>query len=170
MIHDTNQPATRFCNLYVASVKTTTRGAEKPVLQKTDVPCLYRYSSNGVYYALVIHDGKQKKQSLETTDKAVAKRKLSDFKRDLGKVDTSQGKLTLCEACNRYLATMQNQAAATVSLKTTVIERLLTDLPDGADAQVAKIRRSSLEAWLAKYEFDYPINREVVIERFYCWN
>ena len=68
------------------------------------------------------------------------------------------------------IATMQNQAAATVSLKTTVIERLLTDLPDGADAQVAKIRRSSLEAWLAKYEFDYPINREVVIERFYCWN
>lgn len=63
--------------------------------------------------------------------------------------------MTLRELCNRYLATIQNQAPATVSLKTNIIGRLLAELPDGADAQVAKIRQSSLEAWLAKYKFGY---------------
>ena len=72
-------------------------------MQKTDVPCLYRYSSNGVYYAIVKHERKQKKQSLETTDKATAKRELADFKRDLGKVDSSQGKMTLRELSVKYL-------------------------------------------------------------------
>ena len=81
----------------------------KTHFQKTEVPCLYRYSSNGVYYALVKHEGKQKRASLKTTDKTVAKRKLADFQRG-------------------YLATVQNQAA-TVSLKKGVIERLLADLP-----------------------------------------
>lgn len=65
---------------------TTTPRAEKPEFQKTDVPCLYRYSSNGVYYALVKHEGKQKRASLEATDKAEVKRKLADFQQNLGKV------------------------------------------------------------------------------------
>jgi len=48
-------------------LKTATPQAEKPAFQKTDVPCLYRYSSNCVYYALVKHEGNQKRASLETT-------------------------------------------------------------------------------------------------------
>ncbi len=84
----------------------TSLASEKPTFQKTEVPCLYRYSSNGVYYALVKHEGKQKRASLETTDKTVAKRKLGDFQPDLGKVDPSAGRLTLRELCARYLATV----------------------------------------------------------------
>ena len=81
--------------------------AGKPAFNKTEVPCLYRYAPNGVYYALVKYEGKQKRASLETTDKAVAKRKLADFQRDLGKVDSSQGRLTLKELCDRYLGTVE---------------------------------------------------------------
>ena len=127
----------------------------KPQFQKTEVPCLYRYASNGVYYALLKHQGKQKRASLQTTDKTVAKRKLADLQRDLGKVDASQGRMTLRELADRYLAAIQNQAAATVSLKEGVIERLMIDLPLGADVQVSKIKPSDLEAWLAKYSFGY---------------
>lgn len=134
-------------------MKTATPQAEKPEFQKTDVPCLYRYSSNGVYYALVKHEGKQKRASLETTDKAEAKRKLADFQRDLGKVDTSQGRITLRELCAKYLATVQNQAEATVYRKEHIVERLLADFPRGADCQIGKIKQSDLEAWLAGYEF-----------------
>ena len=54
---------TRFCKPWAVCVKTTTRQAEKPEFQKTDIPCLYRYSSNGVYYAPVKHEGKQKRES-----------------------------------------------------------------------------------------------------------
>ncbi len=136
-------------------MKASPTQAEKPVFQKTEVPCLYRYSSNGVYYALVKHEGKQKRASLETTDKTVAKRKLGDFQRDLGKVDPSQGRVTLRELCDRYLLTVQNQAPATVYRKKHIIDRLLQDFPGGADAQISKIRQSSLEAWLATYKFGY---------------
>jgi hypothetical protein len=75
---------------------------EKPRFQKTEVPCLYRYSSNGVYYALLKQNGKQKCASLETTDKATARRLLRDQQRDMQKVDASQGKLTLEALCARY--------------------------------------------------------------------
>ena len=136
-------------------MKKTTPQPAKPEFQKTDVPCLYRYSSNGVYYALVKHEGKQKRSSLATTDKAEAKRKLSDFQRGLGKVDASQGRITLRELCAKYLATVQNQADATTYRKKHIVERLLADFPRGADCQVGKIKQSDLEAWLAGYGFGY---------------
>lgn len=122
---------------------------------KTDVPCLYRYASNGVYYALVKHEGKQKRKSLQTTDKSVAKRKLADLQRDLGKVDVSQGKLTLEELCTRYLATVQNQAAKTMRRKADIIKNLLKSFPAGKAVQVGKVKPSDIEAWLAAYDFGY---------------
>lgn len=45
-------------------MKATTTQNARPTFQKTDVPCLYRYAPNGVYYALVKHEGKQKRASL----------------------------------------------------------------------------------------------------------
>jgi len=136
-------------------VKSPTPQAEKPRFLKTDAPCLYRYSSNGVYYALVKHQGKQKRASLETTEKEVAKRKLRDMQRDLGSVDASQGRLTLEELAHRYLSTIASQAPDTVSLKTTIIERLLADLPPGKHVQVAKIKPSDLKGWVSTYGFGY---------------
>ncbi|MEO6750529.1 MAG: tyrosine-type recombinase/integrase [Chthoniobacteraceae bacterium] len=135
-------------------MKTNEPTAPRPRLEKVG-ECLYRYSSNGVYYALVKSGGKQKKRSLETTDQKVAKRKLGDFKRELGSVDLSAGKVTLRELCDRYMATVQNQKRATVSRKKRIAKRLLEDFPDGSKCQISKIKRSALEAWLAKYPFGY---------------
>jgi hypothetical protein len=59
--------------------------------------CLYRYSSNGVYYARVRTDGKEVRRSLGTRDPALARRKLADFRRERREIDHSQGKLTLSE-------------------------------------------------------------------------
>ncbi len=143
-------------------MKTSTGEVAKPEFQKTDVPCLYRYSSNGVYYALVKIEGKQKKQSLETTDKPTAKRKLADFRRNLGMVDASQGRMTLRELCKRYVATIQNQATTTIYLKEHIIQRLLADFVEGAECQVAKIKPSALEAWLARYGFGYSSHAHYV--------
>ena len=81
-------------------VATGGRGTFEKV---SDVHCLYRFSTNGVYYALTKQKGKQVRRSLETTDKATAKRKLADLQQDLGKVDAPQGKLTLRSFCDRYL-------------------------------------------------------------------
>ena len=103
-------------------MQTTEPPRNKPRLEKVG-ECLYRYSSNGVYYALVKIHGKQKKCSLENTDKALAKRKLADLKRQLGVVDFTAGKATLRELCQKYLATIQNQKPATVYRKTYIAER-----------------------------------------------
>jgi hypothetical protein len=59
--------------------------------------CLYRYSSNGVNYARFKTDGKEIRRSLETTDPAEARRKLSAEKEKERQTDRSQGKLMLRE-------------------------------------------------------------------------
>src|SRR6266567_6993738 len=64
--------------------------------------CLYRYSSNGVYYARIKTDGKEIKRSLKTTDRAFAQRALATFRDEQRQIDRSQGKLTLSELCERY--------------------------------------------------------------------
>lgn len=126
----------------------------KPRFEKVG-ECLYRYSSNGVYYALLKHHGKQKRQSLETTDKALAKRKLADLKNGLSSLDHATGRVTLKELCTRYLATVQNQKPRTKERKEAIIKRLLADFPEGPNCPVSKVRKSSLEAWVARYGFGY---------------
>ena len=129
---------------------------ERGVFKKVDgIQCLYQYSANGKFYALLKHQGKQKRQSLKTDNLEEAKRKLRDAQSDIGKLDFSQSKLTLRELTNRYLKTIQNQAPATIYRKEHIVERLVTDFPGGPDMQVSKIRQSSLETWLAKYTFGY---------------
>ena len=66
--------------------------------------CLYRYSSNGVYYARFESGGKEIRRSLRTTDRASAQRALAWLKQEREQVDPAQGKLTLGELCDRYSA------------------------------------------------------------------
>ena len=44
--------------------------------------CLYRYSSNGVYYARIKTSGKEIRQSLQTTDRQKANRELRRLKEE----------------------------------------------------------------------------------------
>jgi hypothetical protein len=67
--------------------------------------CLYRYSSNGVYYARFESGGKEIRRSLRTTDRASAQRALAWIKQEREQIDPAQGKLTLSELCDRYSAT-----------------------------------------------------------------
>ncbi len=130
--------------------------AAKAEFLKTDVPCLYRYSSTKVYFALLKHEGKQKRISLKTTDKAEAKRNLAEERRKLGRVDASQGRVTLKGLCDTFLATVGHQAEATVYRKKYIVRRLLEEFPKGPDCQVSKIHQSDLEAWLASCKLGAP--------------
>ena len=134
--------------------KSDQQAAKKPCFEKVG-ECLYRYSSNGVYYALLKQHGKQKRTSLETTDRAAAKRKLSDLKQSLGRTDTSAGRITLKELSKRFLATVASQSLRTRRRKADIVTKLLDDFQHGPDCQISKIRKSSLEAWLASYDFGY---------------
>ena len=115
--------------------------------------CLYRYSSNGVYYARIKIDGKEIKRSLGTTDRTLARRKLSALKDELRQIDRSQGRVTLAELCDRYLKTVQHQKPKTVERKTFIVGRIKNDWPTGKLTQVGKIKPSDVDLWLSRYRF-----------------
>jgi len=115
--------------------------------------CLYRYSSNGVYYARVRTDGKEVRRSLGTRDPALARRKLADFRRERREIDHSQGKLTLSELCDLFLKTVQHQKPKTIERKKFIVGRIKNHWPTGNLPQVAKIRASDCDLWLARYSF-----------------
>ena len=112
--------------------------------------CLYRYSSNGVYYARIKIDGKEIRQSLGTTDHIHARRNLAKLKEDQCQIDRSQGRLTLRELCDRWLETIQNAKPKTLEQKTYAAARIKDLCPNGSLAQVAKIKPSDCDLWLAR--------------------
>ncbi|PYJ68925.1 MAG: hypothetical protein DME75_12090, partial [Verrucomicrobia bacterium] len=114
--------------------------------------CLYRYS-NGVYYARIKHEGKEIKRSLRTTDKDLAKRALARLRDEQGQIDSSQGKLTLAELCDRYLKTLHGIDSKTLKQKSAITEKIKLDWPTGNLVQVAKIKPTECDLWLAGYHF-----------------
>lgn len=124
--------------------------------------CLYRYSSNGVYYARIKTSGKEIRRSLETTDREVAKRELARLKDELRQIDRSQGKLTLAELCDRYLRTIQHQKPKTVERKTLIVRRIKDDWPTRALTQVGKVKPSDVDLWIGRYRFG-PVSRNLHI-------
>jgi len=100
---------------------------------------LYRYSSNGVYYARFESSGKEIRRSLRTADRASAQRALAWLTQEREQVDLAQGKLTLAELCDRYLRTVQHQKLKTIERKTLIIRRI-------------KLPRTS-NLWISGYRF-----------------
>jgi integrase len=114
---------------------------------------LYRYSSNGVYYARIKVDGKEIKRSLGTTDRTLARRNLAALKDELRQIDRSQGRITLEELADRYLRTIQHQKPKTVERKTFIVGRIKRHWPTGKLTQVGKVRPSDVDLWLSRYDF-----------------
>jgi integrase len=94
-------------------------------------------------------DGKEIKRSLETTDRALAKRKLAQFKDEQRQIDRSQGKLTVTELCDRYLKTIQHQKPKTVERKKCIVGRIKNEWPTGKLTQVGKVKPSDVDVWLS---------------------
>src|SRR5439155_4146352 len=120
--------------------------------------CLYRYSSNGVYYARFETGGKEIRRSLRTTDRASAQRALAWLKQEQQQVDPAQGKLTLGELSDRYLATIQHQKPKTIERKALIARRIKSDWPTGRLTQVAKVKPSHVDLWVSRYSFG-PVSR-----------
>jgi hypothetical protein len=59
--------------------------------------CLYRNPTSGTYFARVKVPGKEIKQTLETKNLLVARRKLQDFKAKLERTEPAAGRITLKE-------------------------------------------------------------------------
>jgi integrase len=115
--------------------------------------CLYRYSSNGVYYARIKTSGKEIRRSLETTDRDLAKRRLTALKDEQSQIDRSKSKIKLAELCERYLSVIQHQKPKTVERKTLIVRRIKSQWPDGSSVQVSKVDQSDIQLWLSRFKF-----------------
>ncbi len=122
--------------------------------------CLYRYSSNGVYYARIKTSGKEIRRSLGTPDRKLADRKLRELKDKLAQIDQSKGKITLAELCDKYLQTVQHQKPKTIERKTYIANRIKSDWPAGSAVQVRKVKPTDVQLWLARYKFG-PVSRNL---------
>jgi hypothetical protein len=124
---------------------------------------------NGTYYARFKIRGKERRRSLNTTDKPLAKRRLADLQRAVGMTGGQGDRLTLAELCDRYLETTRNQAPATIYRKKAIAVRIKADWPGGADVPISKVMQSQIATWLASYDFGVPsynLHRMFIREAF----
>jgi hypothetical protein len=139
-----------FVRLFYPAYTQDQMRARQHTFQKVG-ECLYRYSSNGVYYARFESGGKEIRRSLRTTDRASAQRALVWLKQEREQIDPAQGKLTLAELCDRYLQTVQHQKPKTVERKALIIRRIKSPWPTGKLTQVAKVKPSHVDLWISRY-------------------
>ena len=111
---------------------------------------LYRYSTSGTYFAVVRHLGKLIRRSLATDDRALAKRRLVDFRRSLEKIDFKAGKVSVAELAERYLGTVGHLAANSLLGKRAITGRIVKEWAGGSSMLVADVRESHVRTWLGK--------------------
>ena len=123
-------------------------GSKKGSFEKVG-ECLYRHTSNGTYYARVEKEGKEFRRSLRTNDRAVAKRKLADFQREIGRTLPGANRTTVAQLADMYFDTQQHLEKSTRDNKGRIIRRIKDSWPGGGNQSLDKVRPSHVESWLS---------------------
>jgi integrase len=118
---------------------------------KSNTACLYRYNPNGEYYARVRFGGKLHRKKLGTDDYQLARRKLADFKRDLGRTDATLGNTSLAEVLSKYERTIGGLSASSQRDKRAIIEKLKSEWFGAGTLPLRLIKASDVEMWLSKH-------------------
>jgi integrase len=111
---------------------------------------LYRSLASGVYFAHVRIHGKLFRESLHTSDRRTAERKLSDLRRAKARIDPAAGRVTLAEICSRYEETLGHLSKSSIKAKRGILRRLRTEWPKGAEQPITSIKPSDCETWLGR--------------------
>src|SRR5262249_3135410 len=111
---------------------------------------LYRYKSNGRYFARVRHRGKLHRKSLDTDDIAVAKRRLADFRRTLERTDAASGNKSFAALLDEY-SPPRNGAKGTVEDKNVIIDKLKNTLFGADTLPLRHLTPSRIKTWLAMH-------------------
>lgn len=120
-----------------------------------NVPCLYRNTRTGAYYAEKKVKGKRKEKSLDTTDRKIAERRLKEWIANLDKVDVEVEKTTLRHLFQSFLRVNQGKSDSSKGINNMVLGELAKWWPHGMDTQVRSVRPSQLEEWLALQEQEH---------------
>ena len=111
--------------------------------------CLHRYTSNGTYYACVQKEGKEFRRSLRTTDRAVARRKLADFQREIIYTLPGANRMMVAQLADLSLATQQHLERSTRKDKGRIVRRIKDSWPGSSNQLLDKVRSSHVEGWLS---------------------
>jgi integrase len=121
---------------------------------KSKTACLYRYNPTAQYFARVRFGGKLHRRKLGSNDYQLARRKLADFRRDLGRTDASLGNTSLTEVLKKYERTIGVLSPKSQTDKRTIIERLRTRWFGADSIALRLIKPSDVEAWLSRHYGD----------------
>jgi integrase len=112
---------------------------------------LYLYVPSGMYHARVRHGGKLYRESLETKDAALAKRKLRDFKDRLDRTDPKFGKITLADWLTDFYAPTLRGAPGALKAKERIIARIKRTWPFARTQPMKDLKKSQVLTWLNEH-------------------
>ena len=139
------------------TIKTSSRnGARRKPQWTHSLPGLYRYNPSGFYFARVRYGGRLHRKTLETTDRALAKRRLADFRDELERTDPRSGNTSFGAALDTYEKTLGG-ATGTKANKAMIIEKIRNAWFEAKDSAkriyrlpLRDIKPSDVEAWLER--------------------
>ncbi len=114
---------------------------------------LYRYNPTGQYHARVRFRGKLYRRKLGTTDHALARRKLAQFRLDLERTDATKGNTSFAKVLDDYAATLGG-ADSTKEKKRAVIEKLKQTWFGIDTLPLRTMKPSQIATWFAKHYGD----------------
>jgi integrase len=118
---------------------------------KSKTACLYRYNPNGQYYARVRFNGRLIRKKLGTDDYQLARGRLADFKRGLGRTDARSSNTSFGAVLDKYAGTIGGLSASSQKDKRAIIGKLKRTW-FGVDAiPVRLIKPSDVSAWLSRH-------------------
>jgi integrase len=112
---------------------------------------LYRYNPSGKYFARVRVGGRLYRSALGTCDYQLARRKLSDFKRDLGRTDARAGRTSFGAVLDKYDETIGGLSASSQKDKRAIISKLKSTWHAIDALPVRVIKPSDVSAWLSRH-------------------
>jgi len=85
--------------------------------------CLYRHESSGIYYALVKRSGKQFRRSLQTTDRQLAARRLTEFREKTRRLEPARegSRMTLGELADRWINLVRGHLKPSMKAQSSTI-------------------------------------------------
>jgi hypothetical protein len=110
---------------------------------------LYRYSSNGVYYARFRNNGKLIQRSLDTSDREHAKRLLKEEIAKASRVDQKLGNMSLEQLLGLYEHRLNQYSPKTCATRKSILKIFKGSWEPGLDFPVRRVSTGQLELWLS---------------------
>jgi integrase len=118
---------------------------------KSKTACLYRYNSTGQYFARVRFGGKLHRKKLGTDDYQLARRKLADFRRDLGRTDARASNTSFGAVLDKYARTIGGLSASSQKDKRAIIGKLRSTWFGIDTLPLRLVKPSDVSAWLSRH-------------------